>query len=108
MDFNCTEQGILFIELLACLILVAYFAAEHGSQGAWASAAVAPRLKSHGLFAPQLVGPSRTRIKLISPALAGRFLTTGPPVVIALLCLVAQSCLTLCRKSPISTFKCIF
>ena len=54
----------------------------------------------HGLFAPRLVGPSRTRIKLISPALAGRFLTTGPPAVMALLYLVALSCLTLCRDVP--------
>ena len=53
----------------------------------------------HGLFAPRLVGPSGTRIKLISPALAGRFLTTGPPVVSAVFCLVTQSCPTL-QGSP--------
>ena len=51
MDFNCTEQAILFIEVHARLILVAYFAAEHGSQGAWASVAVASRLRSHGAWA---------------------------------------------------------
>ena len=40
---------------------------------------VGSRVLCMGLVAPQPVGSSQTRIKPMSPALAGGFLTTGPP-----------------------------
>ena len=83
---RCGELGLLSV--------VASLVAEHGLWGVWASVVAAHRLSSHGSWALKctsfsscgtraqllcgmwnLLGP---RIKLMSPALAGRFLTPGP------------------------------
>ena len=46
---------------------------------AWALGAWAQQLWRTGLVAPRHVGSSRTGLEPMSPALAGRFLTTAPP-----------------------------
>ena len=65
------------------LIAVASLAAEHGLSSVWTqklglsgSRAQAQLLWHRGLATPRL---SRSGIKLMSTALQGRFLTTGPP-----------------------------
>ena len=67
------------------LIAVASLVVEHGLQGTQASVVVAT-----SLVAPWHVGSSGTSDQSVSPALAGEFLTTGPPV------LSLSVCLTLC------------
>ena len=53
------------------LLIAVIFLAEHGSLGAWASVVIVQGLHSMR----DLPGP---RIEPVSPALVGRFLTTGP------------------------------
>ena len=101
MDFNCTEQEIssfrcMHVSFRWLILLHSMGPRVLGLQELWLPGS---GVMEHGLYAPRLVGPSGTRIKLIFPALAGRFLTTGPPVVTAVLCLVTQSCPTL-QGSP--------
>ena len=43
------------------------------------SRAQAPCCDTRAYFAPWYVGSSGSRIESVSPALAGRFVTTGPP-----------------------------
>ena len=84
----------VFVAVRGLLIVVASLAVEHGLQGAWASVVAAGRLSScgsqtlecrlssrgaraqllHGMW--DLPGPG---LKPMSPALAGRFLTSVPP-----------------------------
>ena len=83
---SCGERGLLFVAVCGLLIAVASFVAEHRLQapgfrscGAWA---VERRLSSCGTQAQllrgmwDLPGPG---LEPMSPALAGRFLTTAPP-----------------------------
>ena len=71
---SCGEQGLLFVAVCGLLIAVASLVAEHRPQ--------AHRLSSWGTWAQllrnvwNLPGPG---IKPVSPALAGRFLSTVPP-----------------------------
>ena len=73
--------GFLQLRCVGLLIAVASLAEEHGLQCSQASATVACGLNSYGTQAQlplsmwNLPGPG---IKPMSPALAGRFLTTGP------------------------------
>ena len=67
------------------LIAVSSPAAEPVLQGVQASEVAAPGsralaqwLRLTGLVAPQHVGSFRTRDQMVSPALAGGFLATGP------------------------------
>ena len=56
------------------LIAVAYLVAEHRLQGVQASVVVV-----HGLACPMACGIFPGQDRTHTPALAGRFLTTGPP-----------------------------
>ena len=71
---SCGEQGPLFIAVRRPLTIAASLAAEHGFQ--------MHRLSSCGSRAQLLRGMwdlPRPGIEPVSPALAGRFLTTAPP-----------------------------
>ena len=83
---SCGQRGLLFVVVCGLLIALASFVAEHGLQvrrlsscGSWA---LECRLSSCGALAQllrgmwSLPGPGH---ELVSPALAGRFLTTAPP-----------------------------
>ena len=90
---SCDKQRILFIVMLGLSIVVASFVAEHGVQ-VQALVVMARRLRSCGSWVPKdrlisygaqaqllgsmwsLPGPG---IELMSPALAGRFLSTVAP-----------------------------
>ena len=71
---KCSERGLLFIVACQLLIAVASLVSEHGLQST-GSVVVAHGLSCSAAFGifPDL------GIKPVSPALAGRFLTTGPP-----------------------------
>ena len=91
---SCGERGLLFIVVCGLLIAVASLVAEHRPSSAWASVVVACGLSSCGSQALEcrlgscgalaylfrgmwdLPGPE---LEPVSPALAGRFLTTAPP-----------------------------
>ena len=92
---SCDERGLFFIVVRGLLIAVASLIAEHGLQEhglqqLWhaASVAVARGLQSTGsvIVAHRLSCSAtgmwdlpRPGLKPVSPALAGRFLTTPPP-----------------------------
>ena len=66
---SCREQGLLFVRVLGLLIVVASLVGKH-------------RLSSCDPLAKLFLGMwnvSRSGIEPGSPALMGRFLTTGPP-----------------------------
>ena len=91
---SCGERGLLLVAVRGLLIAVASLVAEPRLQGTQASVVVAHRLSSCGLRALEhrfsgcgaraqllrsmwdLPGPG---LEPVSPALAGRFLTTAPP-----------------------------
>ena len=73
---GCGEQGLLFVVGRGLLIAMAFPVAQHRPWGTQASVVVAHRLScavACGILVP-IPG-----IELVSPALAGGFLTTGPP-----------------------------
>ena len=90
---SCSDQDLLFVAVHGLLIAVASRCGARGL-GAWASVVVACGLRSCGSWALEhrlsscgsraqllrgmwdLPGPG---LKPMSPALAGRFLTTAPP-----------------------------
>ena len=90
---SCSEQGLLFIAVRRLLIEVASLVVEHGLQACglqqlWhmGSAVVARGLQSagseimaHGLSCSAACGIFLDQGLNLSPALAGRFLTTAPP-----------------------------
>ena len=80
---SCSKWGLLFISVLGLLVAVASLVAECGPQGAWASVVVARRVSGGGAWAYWLFNSvrdlPRPGIKPVSPALARRFLSTGPP-----------------------------
>ena len=76
-----SKQWLLFVAVRGLLIAVASLVAEHGlsSCGSWA---LECRLSSCGARAYLLRGMwdlPRPGLEPVSPALAGRFLTTAPP-----------------------------
>ena len=76
---SCGEWGLLFVSVQKLLIGLDSPAAEHGLQGRQASAAEVRGLNSCGTQAQSLHimwDLPRPGIKLVSPALAGRFFTT--------------------------------
>ena len=91
---SCGEWGLLFIAVHGVLIAVASLVCGTRALGAWTSVVVAHTLSSCGLWALglrlsscgawalllrgmwDLSGPG---LEPVSPALAGRFLTTAPP-----------------------------
>ena len=79
---NCGEQGLLPSRGAGLLLAVASLVAEHGLYDAQASTVAALGLSSCGSWAQlpcgmwNLPGPG---IESVSPALAGGFLSTGPP-----------------------------
>ena len=81
--FSSGECELLFISVLALLVAVASLVAERGPEGARASVVAALRLSSCGAWAYELLHGMwdlpRSGIKPVSPALAHRFLSTGPP-----------------------------
>ena len=86
---SCSKRGILFVAVRGLLIAVASLVVEHrlqvcGLQQLWraGSVVVARRLSSCGARAQLLHGMRdlpRPGLEPVSPALAGRFLTTAPP-----------------------------
>ena len=70
---NCRQQGLLFLAAHGHIVMSSVLRSE-GSGLAGVSACGAQASLSHGTW--DLPGPM---IKSVSPALAGRFLTTGPP-----------------------------
>ena len=71
---SCSKQGPLFIAVHVLFIIVSSLVADHRLQVC--------RLSSHGAQAYLLCGKQnlpRPGIEPTSPALAGRFLSTGPP-----------------------------
>ena len=74
-DFSrCSKQRLLFAAVGGLLVVVASLVAEHGLQ--------ACKLSSCGSWAQlplAMWDPPRPGIEPISPALSGRFLTSGPP-----------------------------
>ena len=71
---SCSEQGLLFVVVRGLLIVVASLVAEHGLQ--------ARGFSSCGARAQLLCSMwnlPRPGLEHVSPALAGRFLTTAPP-----------------------------
>ena len=78
---TCRDLGHVYrktiqMNVYGLLIAVASLVVEHGLQGTQASVVVAT-----SLVAPWHVGSSGTSDQSVSPALAGEFLTTGPPVL---------------------------
>ena len=88
---SCGKWGLPLVWVLGLLIAVASLFAKHGLQGMWASVAAARelsscdswtlelRLKIVVLGLSSMWGLPRPEIKLMSPALAGEFLSTVPP-----------------------------
>ena len=88
---SCGERGLLFVAVHGLLFAMASLVVEHGLQGTWASVLVVCRLSSCGSQTVErrlsscgaqaqllcgmwdLPGPG---LEPVSPALAGRFLTT--------------------------------
>ena len=71
---SCGKWGPLFIAVRGPLTIAASLVAEHGLQ--------TRRLSNCGAWAQLLHGmwdPPRPGLEPVSPALAGRFLTTAPP-----------------------------
>jgi len=78
---TCGEQALLYFAVLELLIAVASAVAEHGSSHAGFSSA-ACRLSSCGTrdqWLRYMWSPPRPGIEPMTPALAGRFLSTVPP-----------------------------
>ena len=86
---SCSKWGLLFVALHGLLIAVASLVAEHGLQASGlqqlqhtVSVVVARGLSSYGARAQLLQGMwylPGPGLEPVSPALAGRFLTTAPP-----------------------------
>ena len=79
---SCAEQELLLVAVCGLLIGVASLVAEHDLLGRQASVVVASELSSCGTWALLPRGTwnlPRPGIEPVSPALAGRFLTSGPP-----------------------------
>ena len=93
---NCSERGLLFVAVLGLLIAVASLVVEHGlwvcGLSNYGSQALECRLSSCGARAYLLCGMwdlPRPGLEPVSPALAGRFLTTVPPGK-SLICLIDE------------------
>ena len=70
---SCSKREFIFIVVHGLLIAMASLVAVHGFWGIWASVVVV-----HGLSCSKACGIlTRPGIKVKSPALAGRFLTTS-------------------------------
>ena len=83
---SCGEWGLLFVAVHGLLIVVASLVAEHGLQARKLSScsmrALERRLRSCGAWAQLLHSMWHLPglgFEPVSPALAGRFLTTVPP-----------------------------
>ena len=91
---GCGEQGLLFVAVCGLLIVVASLCCRAQALGTWAAVVVAcglsicgswvleRRLSSHGTQTQLLCGMwdlPGPGLELVSPALAGGFLTTAPP-----------------------------
>ena len=83
---SCGERGLLLVVVHGLLIAVASLVAEHGLLARGLSScglqALEHRLSSCGAWAYLLHGMwdlPRPGLEPVSPALAGRFLTTAPP-----------------------------